>query len=57
MTKSSIGVAVIGAGMAGRAHASGYRSAPAVFTPDLPDVRLVAICRHPVLDGHPGPGA
>jgi predicted dehydrogenase len=40
---SSIGVAVIGAGMAGRAHASGYRSAPAVFTPDLPEVRLVAI--------------
>src|ERR1700680_61143 len=29
--------------MAGRAAASGYRSAPAVFTPDLPDVRLVAI--------------
>src|SRR2546430_1556787 len=31
MGKSSIGVAVIGAGMAGRAHASGYRAAPAVF--------------------------
>jgi predicted dehydrogenase len=43
LSQSSIGVAVIGAGMAGRAHASGYRSAPAVFTPDLPDVRLVAI--------------
>ena len=43
MTKSSIGVAVIGAGMAGRAHASGYRSAPAVFDTDLPEVRLVAI--------------
>ncbi len=43
MSKPSIGVAVIGAGMAGRAHASGYRSAPAVFTPDLPEVRLVAI--------------
>ena len=27
---------MIGAGMAGRAHASGYRSAPAVFGPDLP---------------------
>lgn len=40
---SPIGVAVIGAGMAGRAHASGYRSAPAVFDTDLPDVRLVAI--------------
>ncbi len=43
MTRPSIGVAVIGAGMAGRAHASGYRSAPAVFGTDLPDVRLVAI--------------
>ena len=43
MSKSSIGVAVIGAGMAGRAHASGYRSAPAVFGADLPEVRLVAI--------------
>jgi len=43
LTKSSIGVAVIGAGMAGRAHASGYRCAPAVFSTDLPDVRLVAI--------------
>src|SRR6266571_8748376 len=43
MSKSSIGVAVIGAGMAGRAHASGYRSAPAVFGTDLPEVRLVAI--------------
>jgi predicted dehydrogenase len=39
----SIGVAVIGAGMAGRAHASGYRGAPAVFGTDLPAVRLVAI--------------
>ena len=27
----SIGVAVIGAGMAGRAHAHGYRSAQTVF--------------------------
>jgi predicted dehydrogenase len=43
LSESSIGVAVIGAGMAGRAHASGYRSAPTVFTPDLPEVRLVAI--------------
>ncbi len=43
MSKPSIGVAVIGAGMAGRAHASGYRSAPAVFGTDLPGVRLVAI--------------
>ena len=43
MSKPSIGVAVIGAGMAGRAHASGYRSASATFATDLPDVRLVAI--------------
>jgi predicted dehydrogenase len=39
----SIGVAVIGAGMAGRAHSSGYRSAPTVFGTDLPEVRLVAV--------------
>jgi len=44
MSKPSIGVAVIGAGMAGRAHASGYRSAPTVFGTDLPETRLVAIC-------------
>jgi predicted dehydrogenase len=43
MSKPSIGVAVIGAGMAGRAHAGGYRSAPTVFASDLPEVRLVAI--------------
>src|SRR5690242_11109578 len=43
MSRSSIGVAVIGAGMAGRAHAAGYRSATTVFEPGLPDVRLVAI--------------
>jgi predicted dehydrogenase len=43
MTGSSIGVAVVGAGMAGRAHAAGYRSAGTVFDTDLPDVRLVAI--------------
>jgi predicted dehydrogenase len=41
--KPAIGVAVIGAGMAGRAHASGYRSASAVFGTDLPQPRLVAI--------------
>jgi predicted dehydrogenase len=29
--------------MAGRAHASGYRAAPTVFGPGLPDIRLVAI--------------
>ena len=39
----SIGVAVIGAGMAGRAHAHGYRSAGTVFAAGLPDVRLVSV--------------
>ena len=43
MTSSSIGVAVIGAGMAGRAHANGYRAASTVFGTDLPEIRLVAI--------------
>jgi predicted dehydrogenase len=43
MRDSSIGVAVIGAGMAGRAHLNGYRAASTVFDPDLPEVRLVAV--------------
>ncbi|HWD42612.1 MAG TPA: Gfo/Idh/MocA family oxidoreductase [Actinomycetota bacterium] len=43
MAASSIGVAVVGAGMAGRAHASGYRSATTVYDEGLPEVRLVAI--------------
>ncbi|CAM3795501.1 Gfo/Idh/MocA family protein [Tsukamurella ocularis] len=43
MHGNSIGVAVIGAGMAGKAHAAGYRSATAVYGPGLPDVRLVSI--------------
>ncbi len=43
MSKSSIGVAVIGAGMAGRAHAAGYRSATTLYDAGLPEVRLVAI--------------
>jgi predicted dehydrogenase len=43
VTPSSIGVAVIGAGMAGRAHAAGYRSATTVYDPGLPEIRLVAI--------------
>jgi predicted dehydrogenase len=38
-----IGVAVIGGGMAGRAHAAGYRIATTLFGTDRPDVRLVAI--------------
>ncbi|MBU6495925.1 MAG: Gfo/Idh/MocA family oxidoreductase, partial [Acidobacteria bacterium] len=43
MSKTSIGVAVIGAGMAGRAHLAGYRSASTVFGNNLPEVRLVAV--------------
>jgi predicted dehydrogenase len=43
MTDSSIGVAVIGAGMAGRAHAAGYRSASTVHGEGLPEVRLAAV--------------
>ena len=38
-----VGVAVIGAGMAGRAHAYGYRSAQTVFGPAHGGVRLVAV--------------
>jgi len=37
------GVAVIGAGMAGRSHAHAYRTAPTVFGTEAPAVRLVAI--------------
>jgi predicted dehydrogenase len=43
MSDSSIGVAVIGAGMAGRAHAAGYRSASTVYGEGLPAIRLAAI--------------
>jgi predicted dehydrogenase len=43
MGNSSIGVAVIGAGMAGRSHVAGYRSATTVEGPALPEVRLVAV--------------
>src|ERR1700722_15575226 len=43
MGESGVGVAVIGAGMAGRAHAHGYRAAAGVFGTDLPPVRLVAV--------------
>jgi predicted dehydrogenase len=39
----SIGVAVIGAGMAGRSHAAGYRSASTVYGEGLPEIRLAAI--------------
>lgn len=41
--KQSLGVAVIGAGMAGRAHAAGYRVASALYDPVLPPIRLVSI--------------
>jgi predicted dehydrogenase len=43
VTGASIGVAVIGAGMAGRAHASGYRTASTLYGEGLPEVRLVAV--------------
>jgi predicted dehydrogenase len=39
----TIGVAVIGAGMAGRAHAAAYRSAPMLYQPTLPELRFVSI--------------
>jgi predicted dehydrogenase len=38
-----IGVAVIGAGVAGRVHAHGYRSAGTVLGLGLPEVRLVSV--------------
>jgi len=45
--QKSLGVAVIGAGMAGRAHIAGYRTASTLAGPafgdDLPPVRLVAV--------------
>jgi len=43
MTTSPIGVAVIGAGMAGRAHCAGYRTAPTLFDPPLPPIRYAAV--------------
>ncbi|MEN9752671.1 MAG: hypothetical protein RL670_362 [Actinomycetota bacterium] len=39
----SIGIAVIGAGMAGRGHAAAYRAATSLYDSNLPDVRLVSI--------------
>lgn len=39
----TLGVAVIGAGMAGRAHAAGYRVAPTLYESTLPPLRFVAI--------------
>lgn len=43
MSKQRIGVAVVGAGMAGRAHLAGYRVAPTIFEPGLPPVDYVAV--------------
>jgi predicted dehydrogenase len=43
MSSESLGVAVIGAGMVGRAHAAGYRAASQLYDLDLPEVRLVAV--------------
>ena len=39
----TIGVAVIGAGMAGRAHAAAYRTAPTLYESTLPPLRFVSI--------------
>ena len=39
----SIGIAVIGAGMAGLSHIAGYRTAPTLYNPDLPPLRYVAV--------------
>lgn len=39
----SLGVAVIGAGMAGKAHAAAYRAASTLYKPTLPAIRLVSI--------------
>jgi predicted dehydrogenase len=39
----TIGIAVIGAGMAGRAHAAAYRSAPTLYRSTLPNLRFISI--------------
>lgn len=41
--QSEIRVAVIGAGMAGKAHAAGYRAATTAHDTNLPPVRLVSV--------------
>jgi predicted dehydrogenase len=43
MSRRALSVAVIGAGMAGRSHAAGYRQVNTVFGAGLPPVRLAAI--------------
>lgn len=45
MSPTTVSVAVIGAGMAGRTHANAWRQVGTVFgTEGVPDVRLAAIC-------------
>ncbi len=39
----TLGIAVIGAGMAGRAHAAAYRTAPTLYASTLPPLRYVSI--------------
>jgi predicted dehydrogenase len=43
MSHEPLSVAVIGAGMAGRSHAAGYRQVNTVFGEGLPPIRLAAI--------------
>src|SRR5918997_2649391 len=43
MSHQPLSVAVIGAGMAGRSHAAGYRQVNTVFGEGLPPVRLAAV--------------
>ena len=43
MTQETLSVAVIGAGMAGRTHADGWRQANTVFASELPRLRLATI--------------
>src|SRR4051794_22052496 len=43
MSQELLSVAVIGAGMAGRSHAAGYRQVNTVFGEGLPPIRLAAV--------------
>ena len=43
MSERAIRVAVLGAGMAGRAHAAGYRSLKSLYGDAVPDVKAVAV--------------
>ena len=43
MPQEPLSVAVIGAGMAGRSHAAGYRQVNTVFGTGLPSIRLAAV--------------